>query len=226
MPHPDFMTKLKETLAASLEFRKQHDDIQARPNDFPDFSISDDFILYKGTIWVDLQNPFIPALLHEYHSTPLGGHFGVKKTLHHLRSNFQWTSMLKDIKSFIRSCTTCQQVKHVTRKSAGLLQPIPMPTGVWEDLSMDFVTHLPNSHGFTTVLVVVDRFSKGVHLGTLPTQFTAFKVANLFLEIVCKQHGFPRSIISDRDPIFISSFWRELFKLSGTSLRMSMAYHP
>lgn len=91
---------------------------------------------------------------------------------------------------------------------------------------MDFVTHLPSSHGFTTILVVVDRFSKGVHLGALPTHYTAYKVANLFLEIVCKHHGFPRSIISDRDPIFISSFWRELFKLSGTSLLMSTAYHP
>lgn len=134
--------------------------------------------------------------------------------------------MLEDIKSFIQSCTTCQQVKHVTRKSAGLLQPIAIPTGIWEDLSMDFVTHLPSSHGFTTILVVVDRFSKGVHLGALPTHYTAYKVANLFLEIVCKHHGFPRSIISDRDPIFISSFWRELFKLSGTSLLMSTAYHP
>lgn len=91
---------------------------------------------------------------------------------------------------------------------------------------MDFVTQHPSSHGFTVVLILVDRFSKGVHLGALSTQFTAFKVANLFMDTVCKLHGFPRSIISDRDPIFISSFWRELFKMSGTTLRMSTAYHP
>ena len=120
----------------------------------------------------------------------------------------------------------CQQIKHLTRKNVGLLQPILIPTGVWKDLSMDFVTHLPTSHGFTMVMVVVDRFSKGVHFGDLPTQFTAFKVATLFVDTVCKLHGFPRSIISDRDPIFISSFWRELFKMSGTTLRMSTAYHP
>lgn len=133
--------------------------------------------------------------------------------------------MLKDVKAFVRNCSTCQQVKHITRKSAELLQPIPIPTGIWEDFPMDFVTHLPSSHGFTVVFVVVDRFFKGVHLGALPTHFTAFKVANLFLNTVCKLHGFPRSIISDRDPIFISFFWRELFRLSGTMLRMSTAYH-
>jgi len=112
------------------------------------------------------------------------------------------------------------------RKSAGLLQPIPIPSSIWEDLSMDFMTHLPSSSGFTTILVIVDRFSKGVHLGALPSHYTAFKVANLFLNIVCKLHGFPRSIISDRDPIFVSSFWRELFRLSGTTMRMSTTYHP
>lgn len=90
---------------------------------------------------------------------------------------------------------------------------------------MDFVTHLPASHGFTAVMVVVDRFSKSVHFGALPTQFTTFKVATLFMDTVCKLHGFPRNIISDRDPIFISSFWRELFKMTGTTLHMSTAYH-
>lgn len=134
--------------------------------------------------------------------------------------------MLRDIKTFVRNCRTYQQVKPVTRKSAGLLQPIPIPSNIWEDLSMDFVTHLPSSNGLTTILVIVDRFSKGVHLGALTSHFTAFKVANLFLNIVCKLHGFPWSIISDRDPVFVSSFWRELFRLSGTTLRMSMAYHP
>jgi len=134
--------------------------------------------------------------------------------------------MLRDVKTFIRNCHTCQQIKPIMRKSAGLLQPIPIPSSIWEDLSMDFVTHLPSFNGFTTILVIVDRFSKGVHLGALPSHYTAFKVANLFLNIVCKLHGFPRSIISDRDPIFVSSFWRELFRLSGTTLCMSTAYHP
>ena len=65
-----------------------------------------------------------------------------------------------------------------------------------------------------------------MHLGALPTGFTAFKVATLFLAIICKLRGFPKSIVSDRDPIFLSKFWRELFRLSGTRLRLSTAYYP
>lgn len=91
---------------------------------------------------------------------------------------------------------------------------------------MDFITHLPNSQNHTVVMVVVDRFSKGVHFGPLHSNFTAYKVANLFLDIICKLHGFPKSIVSDRNPIFVSQFWRELFRLSGTTLRLSTAYHP
>lgn len=88
----------------------------------------------------------------------------------------------------------------------GLLQPLPVPTGVWEDISRDFITHLPPSNDFTVILVVVDRYSKGMHLGALPTGFSAFKVATVFIDIICKHHGFPKSIVSDRDPVFLSAF--------------------
>jgi hypothetical protein len=73
---------------------------------------------------------------------------------------------------------------------------------------------------------VVDRFSKGVHLAALVPHYTAHKVALLFFDTVCKLHGMPRSLVSDRDPLFISKFWRELFTIRGTQLRMSTAYHP
>ena len=85
---------------------------------------------------------------------------------------------------------------------------------------------LPAYKGNTWILVVVDRFSKGLHLGMLPTHHIACTVAMTFMEMVGKLHGMPRSIVSDRDPLFISKFWRELFALSGTRLCLSSAYHP
>lgn len=72
----------------------------------------------------------------------------------------------------------------------------------------------------------MDQFSKGVHLGMLPAHYTASTVARLFMEISGKIHGMPRSLVFDHDPLFISLFWQELFKLSGTKLHMSFAYHP
>ena len=88
---------------------------------------------------------------------------------------------------------------------------------------MDFITGLPPYQG---KIVIVDRFSKGIHLGILLLAHTAHMVASLFVDIIIKLHGLPRSLVSNKDPLFISRFWQELFKLSGTRLRMSSAYHP
>ncbi|GJZ40818.1 ty3-gypsy retrotransposon protein [Tanacetum coccineum] len=95
----------------------------------------------------------------------------------------------------------------------GLLQPLPTPNRVWEDVSIDFITGLPNYKGLTVVLVVVDRFNKYAHFGALPTSFNMSKVVEVFLDMVVKLHGIPKTIVSDRDPIFYkddaisSSIW-------------------
>ncbi|GJS47940.1 ty3-gypsy retrotransposon protein [Tanacetum coccineum] len=133
--------------------------------------------------------------------------------------------MRKSVEDFIKQCLICQQTKYSTQALGGYLQPLPTPMAVWEDVSMDFITGLPMSKGFTVILVVVDRFTKYAHFGTLPTEFNAHKVADVFLEIVIKHHGLPKTIVSDRDPIF-SKFWKQLFHLSGTQLNHSTAYHP
>lgn len=96
----------------------------------------------------------------------------------------------------------------------------------WKDLSLDFIVGLPSYRGNSVILVIMDRFSKGLHLGALPQHHTTLSVVRLFMEISGKLHGMPRSLVSDRDPLFVSHFWQELFKLSGTKLRMSSAYHP
>lgn len=127
---------------------------------------------------------------------------------------------------FIAQCVDCQLTKYETKKSAGLLCPLPVPQRPWEDLSLDFIMGLPLYNGNSVILVIVDRFSKGIRLGMLPASHTALTVASLFMEIVGKIHGLPRSLVSDRDPLFLSNFWHELFQFSGTQLPMSSAYHP
>jgi hypothetical protein len=77
-----------------------------------------------------------------------------------------------------------------------------------------------------TILVVVDKFSKYSHFLALSHPFTAASVAKLFMTTVYKLHGMPMAIISDRDKIFISQLWQQLFKNAGVTLQMSSAYHP
>lgn len=82
------------------------------------------------------------------------------------------------------------------------------------------------SKGFQVIMVVVDRLSKYAHFAALKLGFTSAQVAEKFFDIVVKLHGLPATIVSDRDKVFTSSFWRHLFRLQGTTLHMSSAYHP
>lgn len=75
-------------------------------------------------------------------------------------------------------------------------------------------------------MVLVDRLSKYAHFSALPTDFNVVKVAEIFLKDVIKLHGIPTSIVSDRERIFTSKFWKELHRLSGTKLSFSSSCHP
>jgi transposase InsO family protein len=111
-------------------------------------------------------------------------------------------------------------------KYPGLIQPLPIPEAAWQIISLDFIEGLPRSAHADTILVVVDLFSKYAHFLPLLHPYTALKVAQLLMDSVYKLHGLPQSIVSDRDKVFTSKFWQELFKLTSTTLRMSSSYHP
>ena len=130
------------------------------------------------------------------------------------------------MQDYVSSYDVCQRVKYETLAPEGLLQPLPITCQVWDDITMDFIEGLPTSNSKNAILVVVDRLSKSAYFLALAHPFTAKMVAEKFMDGVVKLHGMPKSIISDRDPVFIGYFWREFFKLSGTQLKMSSSYHP
>jgi transposase InsO family protein len=154
------------------------------------------------------------------------GHEGVQKTLQCLRAELYIPHDKRLVQDHVRTCATCQRNKTQTLQPAGLLQPLEVPSQVWADISMDFIEGLPKVHGRSVILTVVDRFSKYAHFIPLSHPYTAAFVARAFFDGVIRLHGYPSSIVSDRDPVFTNRLWRDLFKLSGIQLRFSMAFHP
>jgi hypothetical protein len=91
---------------------------------------------------------------------------------------------------------------------------------------MDFVEGLPRVHGKYVILTIVDRFSKYTHFIALSHPYTAATIARAFFEAIVSLHGIPSSIVSDQDSVFTTHLWRDLFKMTGSKLRMSTTFHP
>ena len=110
----------------------------------------------------------------------------------------------------------CQAIKSDTWAKTGLLQPLEVPIQKWQQVTTDLVTDLPESNGFTAIVVFVDRITKMVHFAPCTKEIAAADYAQLFVENVFRLHGLPEVIISDRDPRFTSKFWTSLFDFLGT----------
>lgn len=190
------------------------------------FALRDGVLCKEGRVVIPTGSPFIPILLQQFHASSTGGHEGQLKTYKRLSREVTWIGVCHDVIKFIEQCQTCQKNKYSTLSPAGLLNPLPIPQQVWSDVSMDFIEGLPKSKGYNSILVVVDRLSKYSHFILLAHPYTAKDVAQSFMEEVVKLHGFPESIVSDRDKVFLSNFWTALFQSQGTCLRRSSAYHP
>ena len=92
---------------------------------------------------------------------------------------------------------------------------------------MDFVTHLPRTPWrHDAVWVIVDRLTKSAHFLEVQMTFTLEEFCRLYIREIILLHEVLVSIVSDRDPRFITHFWKSFQKAMGTQLMMSTAFHP
>ena len=183
-------------------------------------------IRLQDRLWIGANTALQTKLISAFHASAIGGHSGVTTTYQRLKKLFAWRGLKQAVEEFVHQFAVCQHAKHEHIKPPGLLQPLPIPTEPWHDLTTDFIEGLPLSEGCEVIMVVVDRFTKYAHFVPLRHPFTAATVARAFWDSIIKLHGVPHSIASDRDPIFTSKMWRALHDAAGTKLSYSTAYHP
>ena len=118
-----------------------------------------------------------------------------------------WSGMKRHVEDFVRRCLTCQQVKAEHQRPARLLQPLEVAEWKWENITMDFVTHLPwTPRSHDVVWVIVDRLTKSAHFLVVWMTFTLEELYRLYIQEIVRLHGVPMSIVSDRDPRFMAHF--------------------
>ena len=198
---------------------------QGKPSEF--HVRSDGSVWLRNRICVPDQSDLKLEIMQEAHSTPYTVHPGSTKMYHDIKGNFWWPNMKREIAKFVLECPICQQVKVDHQKPAGLLQPLKIPTWKWEEISMDFVTGLPQtSAGYDAIWVIVDRLTKAAQFIPVKKTFSLEKLAKLYIKEIVANYGVPVDITSDRDPRFVSRFCKSLHKALGTKLNFSTAYHP
>ncbi|MBW0506292.1 hypothetical protein O181_046007 [Austropuccinia psidii MF-1] len=182
-------------------------------------------LLFKDRVVIPRNHELQLDILQKGHDSPLAGHPGQEKTLKLMKRAFYWAGMNQIIKDYVSSCQQCSRNKNIHHKKFGLLKPLQIPSGPWNSLSMEFITKLPLSSSFDSILVVVDSFSKmPIFIPTYST-ITALELAQIFISHVFSKHGLPISIFSDRGSLFVPSFCTQLCQQLKISRDLSTASH-
>ena len=181
-------------------------------------------MLYKGLVYVPNNETLKRKVVQQFHDNIMG-HPGQWKTLELITREFYWPGMSEFIKSYIKGCAICQTTK-IRPLVKVPLKPNEIPDGPWETITMDFITDLPISKGYDSILTGIDRHSKAIILSPCNKTITAEQTSQLLLDNMWKCTGFPEAIISDRGPQFTAQVIQELWRKLGIKQKLSTAFHP
>ncbi len=194
--------------------------------DPPQYTKKDGLIQFKDRIAVPSDDEVKLRILQSKHDHTTAGHPGTHKTFDLVKRDYAWKGMKKYVTDYVHGCLTCARSKSLRHKKYGLLQPLPIPERPWASISMDFIEQLPESDGYDSILVVVDRLTKMALFIPTDTTTTAQDLADLFVRHVFSKHGVPNDIVSDRGSKFTSIFWTALSNALKIQQKLSTAYHP
>ena len=162
-------------------------------------------------------------ILELAHGSPVGGHFGVQKTVEKIKQRFHWLNTAKDVNYLCENCPTCNRHKTHTSNRGAL---IPIYTKApFERVAMNIVGPLPRTQrGIRYILTVVDNFTKHVTAYALPDQ-EAVTIARVFLNEFISRFGVPYIIHTDQGANFESNMFKELFQLLNIKKTLTTPYH-
>ena len=239
-------SEMRQQMMRELRNEDQYADILQTledPNEMNEVQVNDKcYRIKQGTLKVHIQQQpetwnywrtVVPnnqdikmQLLRELHAVPYAGHPGYTRTLEVTRQFFYWVNMTTEVRQFVLDCPVCQVEKGSHLKPGGKLMPLDLPQRKWDHVAIDFIVGMPLQQGCDTILTVVDKATKMCHFIACSEKISAKEVAQLFWHHVGRLHGIPSVVISDRDVRFTSRFWRELWRVLGTDLRMGSGFHP
>ena len=186
-------------------------------------------LFYNGCLYIPDSLDLRHQIVKDHHDTPVAGHPGILATCRSICASYWWPGLSSFIRNYVKGCAVCQKFKVNMRPSKPSLVPIEsLSSRMFGQVSIDFMTDLPLSEGFDSIMVMVDHgLSKGVILTPCEKKgLTASHTARLYIDNVYSRFGLPDKMISDRGPQFDSEFWKELCNALQIKHAMTTAWHP
>ncbi len=187
---------------------------------------------FKNNLYVDPQGRIRveselaqKTIFRELHASPLGGHRGIDITIQKIKNFYCWPTLEEDIRRWTRECEECQRQNPNNVKNYGKLRSLNTASRPNENIAIDFMTDLPESNGYSNLLLIVDRFSR--RLKAIPMKVTsAAATADALLTNWVVERGVPGTILSDRGGQFVSAVWKSLQEFMGTRIELTSGNHP
>ncbi|SGY95245.1 BQ5605_C036g11481 [Microbotryum silenes-dioicae] len=220
----DVHTQLRGRLVEGYDSDPFCQQVKRNLDSSPGFSCVDGVLYFEGRMVVPAVPQLREDILHDAHDAL--GHFSPRKTFHQVSRTFFWPRLRTSCDAYVSTCDVCQRTKATTTGALGVSHALAVPDGLMQEVALDFVGPLPKSQGFDMLLTITDRLSGYTRLIPSLAADTAKDIAERFHEGWHRFFGPPTRIVSDRDKLFTSHFWRAYHNLMGTRLTMSTSFHP
>ncbi|KAI1000681.1 hypothetical protein K3495_g7516 [Podosphaera aphanis] len=189
------------------------------------YSLSNDLLFFNGLLFMHDVDTLRTNLIKEAHDPISSAHPSSAKLVRILRIKYYWHTLRSDCVRYIKNCAKCRESHRPNGKTPEILQSLPVPQYRWQHICVDFKSFPKDRTGFDSIAVFIGRFSKEALSLPCYKTTTSKELTELFYLHVCRYHNIPQSIVSDRGPQFVSSFWKSFCSLIGSTINLSTAYH-
>src|SRR6202023_693680 len=194
-----------------------------------DWETRDGLLFFRDRCYIPPTFSLRQEIVRRHHDSLPAGHPGQFKTLELIRRNYWWPGFSVFVRNYVDGCAVCQQMKVNTHPTSPGLFPIAASSSArpFSQVTCDFITDLPISDGYDSLMVMVGHGStKGVISIPCTKTIDAITTAQNYINHVFRRFGLPDSFLSDRGPQFSSQVFREITRPLGITTLRSTAYHP
>lgn len=144
-----FIDQVLEAVRRSPFIQHLKDQLLHDPSSLLNFDLHQGDVYWKKKLVIPHDDSVLTTkIIREFHDTVVGGHAGCFRTFQRIAALFHWQNMRREIRTYVLHYLVCQRAKSCQLQPAGLLNPLPIPEHIWEEIAMDFITGLPVIKGY------------------------------------------------------------------------------